>query len=106
MEEQFLPPVRKPLDAPETLRFGEEEAERDRIDNINYMTGLAVLNVTALGGAPISMPGRLTFGSNGAIGSAPRRRPGSASASSISFTAPPRPSAISRWISRNAGSPP
>jgi hypothetical protein len=44
MEEQFLPPVRKPLDAPETLRFGEEEAERDRIDNINYMTGLAVLN--------------------------------------------------------------
>lgn len=44
MEQQFLPPIRKPLDAVETLRFVEGEAERKRIDNINYMTGLAALN--------------------------------------------------------------
>ena len=44
MEEQFLPSIRKPLDVAETLRLTEEEADRDRIDNINYSTGLAVLN--------------------------------------------------------------
>ena len=44
MEEQFVPSIRKPLDAAETLRLAEEEAERDRIHNINYSTGLAVLN--------------------------------------------------------------
>ena len=44
MEEQFLPSIRKPLDVAETLRLAEEEADRDRIDNINYSTGLAVLS--------------------------------------------------------------
>lgn len=44
MEEQFRPSIRKPLDVAETLRLAEEEAERDRIDKINYSTGLAVLN--------------------------------------------------------------
>jgi hypothetical protein len=44
MQEQFFPSVRKPLDVLEALRLGEEEAERDRIENISYMTGLAMLN--------------------------------------------------------------
>lgn len=44
MEEQFLPPIRQPLDVAETLRLAEEEADRDRIENINYLTGLAVLS--------------------------------------------------------------
>ena len=44
MEEQFLPAIRKPLDVAETLRLAEEEMERDRINNINHFTGLAVLN--------------------------------------------------------------
>ena len=44
MEEQFLPAIRQPLDVAETLRLAEEQAQRDRIDNINYSTGLAVLN--------------------------------------------------------------
>jgi hypothetical protein len=44
MEEQFVPPIRKPLDVAETLRFGEEEAIRDRIDNMNYTMGLAAIN--------------------------------------------------------------
>jgi hypothetical protein len=44
MEEQFAPSIRQPLDVTETLRLAEEEAARDRIDNINYSTGLAVLN--------------------------------------------------------------
>ena len=44
MEEQFLPPIRQPLNVTEVLRFAEEEAARDRIENINYLTGLAVLN--------------------------------------------------------------
>lgn len=44
MEEQFIPPIRKPLDVAETLQFGEKEAEVDRIENINHMAGLAALN--------------------------------------------------------------
>lgn len=44
MEEQFLPSIRKPLDLVESLRLGEEEAERDQIENTNYTTGLAALN--------------------------------------------------------------
>lgn len=44
MEQQFLPLIRKPLHTVETLRLAEEEADRKRIDNINYTTGLAALN--------------------------------------------------------------
>lgn len=44
MEEQFAPSIRQPLDVAETLRLAEEEAVRDRIENIAYLTGLAALN--------------------------------------------------------------
>lgn len=44
MEEQFVPSIRNPLNVADALRLGEEEAERDCIANINYMTGLAALN--------------------------------------------------------------
>lgn len=44
MEEQFLPPIRKPLDVAEVLRLAEAETDRDHIANINYLTGLTVLN--------------------------------------------------------------
>jgi len=44
MEEQFEPSIRQPLGVAETLRLAEEEAGRDRINNINYSIGLAVLN--------------------------------------------------------------
>lgn len=44
MEEQFQPSIRKPLDMAETLLLAEDEVERNRIDNINYSTGLAALN--------------------------------------------------------------
>lgn len=44
MEEQFKPPIRQPLDPVETLRLAEVVADRDRIYNISYTTGLAVLN--------------------------------------------------------------
>jgi hypothetical protein len=44
MEEQFVPAIRRPLDTEEVLQLGEEEAVRDRIDNINHSIGLAALN--------------------------------------------------------------
>ncbi|HWA49608.1 MAG TPA: hypothetical protein VG742_15150 [Dongiaceae bacterium] len=44
MEEQFFPSIRRPLDVAEVLRLAEEEVQRDRIDNINFSAGLAVLN--------------------------------------------------------------
>ena len=44
MEQQFVPSIREPLDVAETLRLGEDEAEREQIENISYITGLAVLN--------------------------------------------------------------
>ncbi len=44
MEEQFLPSIRLPLNVAETLRLAEEEARQDGFDNINSLTGLAVLN--------------------------------------------------------------
>lgn len=44
MEEQFEPLIRRPLDVAETLVIAEEAASRDRIENINYLTGLAALN--------------------------------------------------------------
>lgn len=45
MEEQFEPSICQPLDVAETLRLAEEQVARHRIDNINYLTGLAVLNL-------------------------------------------------------------
>ncbi len=44
MEEQFQPPIRRPLDVAEVLRLGEQEVARDRIENVNYFSGLAALN--------------------------------------------------------------
>jgi len=44
MEEQFLPSVRKALNTAEVLQLGEEAVARDKIDNINYSSGLAALN--------------------------------------------------------------
>lgn len=44
MEEQFLPPIRKPLDVADVLQLAEGEAVRDKIENINHSCGLATLN--------------------------------------------------------------
>lgn len=44
MEQQFLPPVRKPLDLSYLLCLAEEDVVRDRIENINYFNGLAMLH--------------------------------------------------------------
>jgi hypothetical protein len=44
MEEQFQPPVRKPLDIAEVLFLSEEATEEHNIDNVNNSTALAVMN--------------------------------------------------------------
>jgi hypothetical protein len=44
MEEQFMPPIREPLEVVRTLRMAEAGADRDQIDNISYTTALAALN--------------------------------------------------------------
>jgi hypothetical protein len=44
MEEQFLPSIRRPLDAAEVLQLAEEEVVRDRIDKTHYSVALAALN--------------------------------------------------------------
>ncbi len=45
MEGQFVPAIREPLDIVEVLRLAEEEAEKHGIENMNYLNGLATLNV-------------------------------------------------------------
>jgi hypothetical protein len=44
MEDQFQPPIRKPLDVAEVLRLAEEEVVRDRIDKTHHSVALAALN--------------------------------------------------------------
>lgn len=44
MDEQFLPPIRMPLDVAHVLKLAEDEAVRDSIVNVNYSCGLATLN--------------------------------------------------------------
>lgn len=45
MEEQFVPPIRKPLDVMETLQLAEKQVKgHAETININYSTGLAALN--------------------------------------------------------------
>src|SRR2546426_8957898 len=38
MEEQFRPPIRRPLDVAEVLRLGEQEVARDQIENVNHFS--------------------------------------------------------------------
>ena len=46
MEEQFVPPPRRPLEVAETLRLAELEVERDNIVNMHYSACLAALNAS------------------------------------------------------------
>jgi hypothetical protein len=44
MEAQFLPSIRAPLDIIEILRIAESEVLRNKITNVNRLSGLAALN--------------------------------------------------------------
>lgn len=45
MEEEFLPPVREPLDPAQVLRYAEEKVTRPETENANVLASLAVLSV-------------------------------------------------------------